>query len=118
MSHLLKMNMSGDSRYILNIRVAVGMHSVTHMMIVICPQAISGRLHVKDQLLNFEYFSSTFGSILPEDAILVTSDPLNACGPINVEVSAGAAILVSRGGCSFGEKVVRVQVLQKMIPRF
>ncbi len=68
--------------------------------------------------MDFDYFSSTFGSTLPEDAILVTSDPMNACGPINAEVPAGAAILVSRGGCSFGEKVIRVQVLQKMIPHF
>ncbi len=99
-----------------NILLDVSMHSVSHnTMVAICPQAISGRLHAKDQLLDFEFFSSTFGSILPEDAILVISDPMNACGPINAEVPVkGAAILVSRGGCSFGEKVARVQVLQKV----
>ncbi len=97
--------------------IAVGMHVVSVITYNFgrLLQAISGRLSSKeDPLLSFEFFSSTFGSILPEDATLVISDPMNACGPTNVAVSAGAAILVSRGGCSFGEKVARVQVSEKM----
>ncbi len=92
-------------------------HALSHTITVGDPQAISGRLHSDDPLLNFEYFSSTFGSTLPKDAMLIISDPMNACGPINAEVPVGAAILVTRGGCSFGEKVVQVQVLEKILSR-
>ncbi|CAM9587726.1 unnamed protein product [Discosporangium mesarthrocarpum] len=60
---------------------------------------------------NLEFLSATFGATLPGGAVLlVEASPANACGPLlNPERGVGAAVLVRRGGCSFGDKAVRVQ---------
>lgn len=66
----------------------------------------------------FEFLSSSFGSTLPRGRIpLVPSVPEDACLPLENSTVAdihgcvgGAAVLVKRGGCSFGAKAKHVQV--------
>lgn len=69
----------------------------------------------------FEFLSATFGATLPRgDAFVVPSFPEDACTPLenSVRISstsslkgAGAAVLVRRGGCSFGIKSKHAQVI-------
>lgn len=68
----------------------------------------------------FEFLSATFGATLPPGHVyVVPSVPEDACAPLDTRaVSAidrssavgGAAVLVTRGGCSFGVKAKNVQV--------
>lgn len=69
----------------------------------------------------FEFLSATFGATLPRgDALVVPSFPEDACTPLENSgrissirslKGAGAAVLVRRGGCSFGIKAKHVQVI-------
>lgn len=68
----------------------------------------------------FEFLSATFGATLPRGHIaVVPSVPEDACSPLSETLVAsingsgavgGAAVLVKRGGCSFGAKAKHVQV--------
>lgn len=70
----------------------------------------------------FEFLSAVFGATLPRGlTAVVVALPRDACSPLSEEtvetiddvrlpVVGGAAVLVRRGGCSFGAKAKNVQV--------
>ncbi|CAM9880783.1 unnamed protein product, partial [Choristocarpus tenellus] len=71
----------------------------------------AGRIDAETEGESFDFLSATFGGTLPQGHVMLAeANPADACQPLQNrgEVEA-AAVLVRRGGCTFGEKAKNVQ---------
>eukprot|EP00611_Tribonema_gayanum_P000953 TRINITY_DN1071_c0_g1_i3.p1 TRINITY_DN1071_c0_g1~~TRINITY_DN1071_c0_g1_i3.p1 ORF type:complete len:500 (-),score=168.22 TRINITY_DN1071_c0_g1_i3:22-1521(-) len=61
---------------------------------------------------SYEFLAGTFGGVLPQGPVRVAvAAPLDACQELSNDAAetAGAAVVVFRGGCSFGDKALAAQ---------
>lgn len=75
-----------------------------------------GRLQVLSEKVSgegrtFDFLTSNFGGLLPPGRLSVTVSALvgDACAPLSSLSTPSAAVLVTRGNCTFDEKVLNVQ---------